>query len=1534
MAGADQLSRLLDRIEGLDPIPASDARDLLAAWNAALEHPEAARAELERALTRTAHPAFLESLDVAGRERWVDLVLGTIRALGHDLHALLASRAQEQPDHPLFEELDAVGGQVWTYRAVWRRVRQIAAVLWECAGGARPRVALWTQNCVEGACADLACLTHDALVTPLSVHLAPDEVEWVLRRLQVNIAIADTEERVRRLLQLRDSHFPELVVLALTPGRSVDEGEARLLAELAAGSTSQKVEAILAARPRLDLDAPLTVMFTSGSTGRPKGLVFSGHHLIAKRYCRAAALPAVGRDERLLCYLPLFHTFGRYLEMLGTIFWRGTYVFAGNPSLETLLAGIEKVRPTGLISIPLRWQQLRDEVLRRSDAGGDEAEVFATSTGGRLRWGLSAAGYLDPRVFRFFHRHGVQLGSGFGMTEATGGITMSPPGDYLDDTVGVPLPGIDIRLDESGEMLISGAYVAHYLREDGEGLELEPGEELEGRTWLRTGDVFRRLERGHLQIVDRVKDIYKNSRGQTVAPRRVEDQFQQVPGIRRVFLVGDHRPWNALLIVPDLDDPVLRDAPDEHSRHEYLGHVVAAANRYLAPYERVVNYTLLERDFTEQRGELTPKGSYRRKAIEESFGDVIERMYRHPYLSLRVGDLEVRLPHWLVRDMGALEDDLVASEASLVDRRRGVELRVSPDGATGRVAVGDLAYEIKGNSLDLGRLTRQPDLWLGNPQLTRFCPCKDGWDVSFGEFGEQVWLRRGIPPGAQCGSFVADSQLDPLLEEADRLVQLVLHAESTDALAALSELTELLGRCDEQLDHTVRRRLTALAEHPDENLRCEAYRVLLLDELSPRYNEAFGPFVDSGLSFLNHASIRSIASMRFGSRRIEALRQRLAHYRAERRWPSSAVARRQFLDVLRLLVDFAREQPDHYHPVRCELASWALLDQDPELAHRASELLDHLVAEHEDALERAVRERPPLRREQVVFDDDVSEDARLHQWELLTKTAFLDQSIQLAFNEPDFDPATIPDGGLWISAASSNAAGGYYRWSIRAGEGRLYQLFVVVRRDLSVSHVLETNYWMLAIGGHPFGERVLPRFGCARPSLGAMSLAYVDDLSVDERIRRTVGALRSGGERQTSLDWRDLYVRGIGAVIRTWNNSTRRLAPRVLRTDNVVVPEIDIREGARVLSLARWGEYRRPSDLLVPVWRGFYARVLAQTPECAEWIDPAWLVDALIEVLGKEEGAAFVAEAIEDSTLPSDLRTLLQEAQTNAVFDHHVPQSARNARLRFERWVAINPAATLEAQADQVDSLLSLYRLARYGEVVRSYLYRHTVFAHAPAQAREIFDRLLDVLMRDPTTSATRRVELSELQAVLDEPLRAALARMVFPHARRLEEVDVLTFGEPGHQHVTVRTHIEDRLGIRYDVREPMGADEVGQVYRIFYREQFARAASESDRFLVVLDADQRVVAGLIYRDERRELVHLEGCAVTSSLWGRGIATALLEDFGARSEGRGVRVVRTNFVMRAFLERRGYRVDRRWGGLVRFLGSEADAATPQDADPR
>jgi len=475
-------------------------------------------------LETTGDHVFLKCLaDRAVRGRWAETAATAILRADYRLHDMFYNRVAHIGDKRLFTDMGSTPPGHFSYRLVGDRVRGYAGAFFKLKP--QPRVAILASNSVDSACCDLACLCHDILVTPLNIHFPAETIVEVFDRLEINIAVTDDLDLYERLLKVRAfAHGPFELVL-IDPYASAVDSRGTGLRETALRMSAEEVAATLEKRPRLAMDDVATVMFTSGSTGRPKGICFSQFNLVSKRFARAAALPNVGDDERLICFLPFFHTFGRYFEMLGTIYWRGTYFFPGNPSAETLLNLMPQVNPTGLISVPMRWIQIQERCLGAMDESStpdQRQEVFRSVVGDRLHWGLSAAGYLPPSVFGFFNHHGVDLCSGFGMTEATGGITMTPPGEYQKNSIGAPLPGMQVRQSENGELQIAGWYVARYLDELPESgkVPVDCGPNL--AYWLPTGDLFRELPNGHYEIVDRLKDIYKNNRGQTVAPRKVE----------------------------------------------------------------------------------------------------------------------------------------------------------------------------------------------------------------------------------------------------------------------------------------------------------------------------------------------------------------------------------------------------------------------------------------------------------------------------------------------------------------------------------------------------------------------------------------------------------------------------------------------------------------------------------------------------------------------------------------------------------------------------------------------------------------------------------------------------------------------------------------------------------------------------------------------------------------------------------------------------------------------------------------------------
>ena len=1461
-----------------------------------------------RYLDRTRRREFLLALpDAAARTRWAETTFGAIRASGYSLATLLSQRVAAHPDRVFLQASPRPEAPCWTYAQTERRLRGIAAALASLSEGP-PRVAIVAENSLDSACCDLACLVHGIFVAPLAPHLQVSELTSLLQGLGANLVLVDTADQLAKVEAVAARLSSPVRPVLLDAAARLKRGTAAVLGEEVGKLGAEETDQALRALSPFGLDEAATVLFTSGSTGAQKGFAFSPFSLLTKRFARAAALPFVGEGEVLLCYLPLYHTFGRYLELLGSLFWGGTYVFAGNPSLETLLAGLRQVRPTGLVSIPARWRQLHERCQERLGAvAGPEEEAAAVREvmGGRLCWGLSAAGFLEPAVFRFFERSGIALCSGFGMTEATGGITMTPPGLYEDGTVGVPLPGIRVRLGEDGELLIAGPYVARDID--------EPETAGAGERWIRSGDIFRVRPSGFLEIVDRVKDIYKNSRGQTVAPRRVEQLFEGVPGIRRTFLAGDGRDDNVLLIVPDLEAPLLAELTSEEERQAYFGRIVAEANLDLAPHERVVGFAVLDRDFSLERGELTPKGSYRRKAMEESFRDLLASLYRGTAVQLEGKDLQVRVPRWLHRDLGILEGDLVLGEDALEDRRRGLTLTLRRSEGKDTVRVGDLEYTLQGSLLDFGLLVHQPLLWLGNTSLAAFCPVKEGWDLPLGALSPRVRLPAyGRPPA---GGAVPGRISSPELATFHQSICEALFGGREESLRAVADLEDRLSGADAMTAMALRRRLEALARHPSAEVRCAAFRILVLDDPAPGAASEMESFLDSGLPFLSAESVEQIAQAGLPGERLAVLRRRLHGYRTRLPRPLPPMQADLLSDVFNLLARHIRRHREDYVAVRSELAWWALEETNSRVARTAASLLDELSEWYQQGLPSRASFKGTL-----AFHEGLAGGERERIEQLFDETGFLEESLELACGET-VTPGDLGPAGIWIAPVARVRQHQLYRAGINTQSGRHHDLLLIVGDDLDLQAVRQTKLWMEALASPAQGEPVVPAFGCFRPKLGALSVGWIDEPTLAMRLWEMARPTREVG--RGAAGWRTLFVRALAAFFSAWEASGRRLVPGAVSPANVVVPGDDFREGTVLLSLAGHRPYEGPWSLVGPMVANFFEETFALYPRSSATLRRGWIADACVEALGLEDAREFLEELLHTprKDAPEGAAGVLFEELAaerqwlDAAF--HPPLALLSAIQRFVAWEALEPEAPLSAREAMTRGLERVYRLDRFPEIVRYHLHLQTTFARSDPPARQAFDALLIAMFRRPGVWPAQMVELAEVQAALESAEeRLAFGRLVFPDSAPDKDVALAAVGEGG-RHLVATTHTVDRTGARYTVRDPHDPAELGHLVQLLVRSGVPRAYSEGHRHLVALDARERVVAGVAYSLLPGSAAQLDGIAVTPALRGRSLSSALLNDLCARLRGLGVDVLTRHLAFRDIPLGHAWRYDRRWRCLVR-----------------
>ncbi|HPW18379.1 MAG TPA: AMP-binding protein [Candidatus Aminicenantes bacterium] len=1515
--------------------------------------PEAARALLERAerslagakapedgfarefLRRTSDPRYLRALGSPGLlDRWAEAAFGLLQRTGYGLRDMFEDRLGEEPAKVLFQDMAASPPRVWTYAAAARQIRETAGALYALADreGVEPRLAIYAENHPEGAFADLACLFYDILDTPLNPHFSLDNIVAVFDALSVTMALANDRERVAVLKEALGRTARPFLILVTDPALRGDDGVV-FLPELRKQLGARDIDARLERRRRFRPDEVATVMFTSGSTGRPKGVSFSVYNLVSKRFARAAALPAVGPGEIFLCFLPLYHTFGRFLEMLGAIYWRGTYVFAGNPSVETLFTLFPKVRPTGFISVPVRWAQLHERCLERIDAappGTDPAAVVREVVGPRLKWGLSAAGYLDPRVFRFFTGHGVELMSGFGMTEATGGITMTPPGGYADGSHGLPLPGLRARLGADGELQVTGHYIARYLEDKGPGQSIPfPSSDPDGDHWLRTGDVFERAANGYYQIVDRIKDIYKNNRGQTVAPRKVEDKFAGVPGIKRTFLVGDGRPYNVLFIVPDESDLVLAGGPAEGNAREYFRRIVTAANDGLAPYERVVNFEVLERDFSPDRGELTPKGSYNRKKILEAFADAVEGLYRRSAVELPGPGIRISIPRWFFRDLGILEDEIVSRRGGLRDLNRGLSLPVRRGADERTWLVGDLEYGISGDVLDLGVFARQPVLWAGNPSLAAFSPVKEGWDLPLDPATGEVSLPRRRARTYAANEVAAPAKLaDAALARLHSMLAEALFSAGPPDPGLLAGIERVFHESPLRTEELVRTRLRALARHPREDLRCWAYRTLLLFDPDIDYGQSGAAFVRSGLTFLNRASMDEIVSTRLARSRLDAFRIRLRAYRETLAWPVDEPGRRQFESIFRLLADLGGREPSYFSSIRAELAAWVLHRADPKLAAAAERELDRMVGRYgRPAPGARPRGRAGGRPPRPFCDDTVTRAEARRIAAVFALPSFLRDSVRLACGAPEFEAGEIAPDGLWVSRIYNAPRRTTYRVSVNTRAGGHYDLKLVLPEGRRDGAERETRLWSAALSDQPRGPRVLPPLGASHAATGAVSWRHLGDLTVWEKIREYSGRRAADAPLPSPTVWRKLYVEAMSALFQAWQTSGRRILPGRVSPVNVVVPELEFRDATVLASIDGWRPSTGPASIVRPMVDGFYRRAAANYPWLAGYLDLDWIFDAAYDAMGRDRASAFFAElqaalarapiqALPGEDLAARLRRYRDEFDSTYV----IPLPAETAVEAYQEWRQANPLAPPRDRERKVLDLYRRYDLDRYPEIVRYYLYRHTYFAGRSERLESLFDRLLSRLNAVLGEPAVQQVELSDLQAALrDERDRLVFSRMVFPRLEAERRVGVVTQGEESERRVVVQSFLADRAGQAYTFSETVDPAEIGQIYRLFYKENYPKIVSQEDRFFVLKDAQERIVGGLCYRMLSNRVAWIDVIAVTSRLKSSGLGGAALEDFCGRMASQGLPLIMTHLYLPGFFLKHGFKLDKRWGALVKAL---------------
>jgi long-chain acyl-CoA synthetase len=564
----------------------------------------------------------------------------------------------------------ADGWQSISSKEMVRRIAGLARALAEM--GIRPgdRVGLFAPNCPEWHIADFAIQGIGGVTVPVYFHESADHLKYILKDSGARIAFTAGEEQARKIAECRrDLPGLEQVISVSSPPNM--EGETLRYETLIATASDSEIVEYRRRAAEVTAEHLATIIYTSGTTGEPKGVMLSHANLSSNALGFSQDFEMTASDLAL-SLLPLAHVYERTIDY--GYFFRGVPI-AYVQQMETVAQALLEVRPTIMAAVPRFYEKTYANIIEKGHhETGVKRRIFDAAIrvaleavpwraygksvpygvrfrwqiadwlvyskirqglGGRIRYLSSGGAPLAPELAEFFWSVGVPVYQGYGLTETSPVVTFNSPKANKVGTVGRPIPNVQVRIAEDGEILVKGLCVmqGYYHKQDA------TREVFTADGWFCTGDIGRLDEGGNLIITDRKKELLKTAGGKFVAPAPIENVLKTSPYITNAMVVGDSRKFVSVLIVPNfatvetaarkagreipmpgqmLSDPWVRDL---------IAQEVERLTSALAQYEKPKRFALVEKDFTYANGELTYTLKMKRRVIEERYQDAIARLY-------------------------------------------------------------------------------------------------------------------------------------------------------------------------------------------------------------------------------------------------------------------------------------------------------------------------------------------------------------------------------------------------------------------------------------------------------------------------------------------------------------------------------------------------------------------------------------------------------------------------------------------------------------------------------------------------------------------------------------------------------------------------------------------------------------------------------------------------------------------------------------------------------------------------------------------
>jgi long-chain acyl-CoA synthetase len=551
-----------------------------------------------------------------------------------------------------------------------RRVAGLSTAFVELGVKPGDRVGLFAANRPEWHTADFAITGAGGVTVPIYFNESPDRITYILKHCGAKFVFAAGAAQMQKLQSLR-AQLPELEQVVIADCGPDLPGDCLRYETLISAATGADVASYRLRASQVLPGQLASIIYTSGTTGEPKGVMLTHTNFCSNVTDSCANVKFDSKDDVAVSFLPLAHVYGRMLDYVH-LFHGITIAYV--EAVEHVAQALLEIRPTLLAAVPRVFEKIYTRVIEQgSKQTGYKRKIFdwamqvasrsalwrsgeqnTTSqiklawgladklvyskiregTGGKLRLVFSGGAPIAKELAEFFWAIGVPIYQGYGLTETSPVLTSNYPDNRMGSS-GIPIPNVELRIAEDGEILAKGPCIMQGYYKSAEATR----EVLSTDGWFSTGDIGYLDKDNYLFITDRKKDLIKTAAGKFVAPQPIENALKTSRFILNAVVVGDKRKFISALIVPNPNTVAAKAAEQgikfssnkEMADHPFVRQLIESEVKRLtanlAQYETIKRFALLPEDFTFDNGGLTFTLKLRRRVVEQQFHDVIEHLY-------------------------------------------------------------------------------------------------------------------------------------------------------------------------------------------------------------------------------------------------------------------------------------------------------------------------------------------------------------------------------------------------------------------------------------------------------------------------------------------------------------------------------------------------------------------------------------------------------------------------------------------------------------------------------------------------------------------------------------------------------------------------------------------------------------------------------------------------------------------------------------------------------------------------------------------